>query len=64
MSTQFLRDKSGNLIGKIMPFGSKFVIYDEKGNRLGHYDPQINSTFDASGNRVGQGNLLTMLLKK
>jgi len=62
MATQILRDRSGNTIGKIIEFGNKLFIYDVKGNRLGQYDPKINVTFDASGNRIGVGNLLTMLL--
>ena len=63
MAIEFLRDKSGNLIGQIQEIGGKLYIFDSGGNRLGHYDPNINVTFDASGNRVGTGNLLTTLLK-
>lgn len=62
MSTEILRDRSGNMIGKIMKLGSDLVLFNASGNRLGHYNPSINATFDASLNRVGQGNLLTMLL--
>ena len=62
MSMEFLRDRSGNMIGKIVKFGNHFILYSAGGNRLGHYDTGINTTYDASGNRVGQGNLLTMLL--
>lgn len=63
MATQFLRDRSGNLLGKIEEFGGKFWIFDSHGSRLGQYDPKINVTFDASGNRVGTGNLLPTLLR-
>ena len=63
MSTQILRDRSGNMLGKIVKIGSRYFIYDVRGNSLGQYDPSINVTFDASGNRIGQGNLLTMLLR-
>lgn len=62
MADQFLRDRSGNLTGKISEFGGKLWIFDVKGNRLGQYNPDINVTFDASRNRIGSGNLLTMLL--
>ena len=63
MADQFVRDRSGNMIGKITEFGGKLWIYDARGNRLGQYDPKINVTFDASGNRIGTGNLLTTLLR-
>lgn len=63
MADQLLRDRSGNLRGKISEFGGKLWIFDSKGNRLGQYDPNINATFDAIGNRIGSGNLLTMLLR-
>lgn len=63
MADQFLRDRSGNMIGRITEFGGKLWIYDARGNRLGQYDPKINVTFDASGNRIGTGNLLTTLLR-
>ena len=64
MADQLLRDRSRNLIGKISEFGSKLWIFDAKGNRLGQYDPNINATYDASENRIGSGNLLTILLSK
>ena len=51
------------MLGKIDEFGGKLWIFDSHGNRLGQYDPKINATFDASGNRVGTGNLLTTLLR-
>lgn len=62
MADQFLRDRRGNLLGRITFFGGKYFIYDARGNRKGQYDPKINATFDASGNRVGMGNLLATLL--
>lgn len=63
MATQFLRDSSGNLLGKIEDFGGKYWIYDSHGTSLGKFDPKINVTFDKSGNRIGTGNLLTTLIR-
>lgn len=63
MTDQFIRDRAGNSMGKITEFGGKFWIHDARGNRLGQYDPKINVTFDANGNRIGTGNLLTTLLR-
>jgi len=62
MATQFLRDRSGNMLGNIQEIGGKLYIFDYRGNRLGQYDPRINVTFDVSGNRIGTGNQLTRLL--
>lgn len=63
MADQILRDRSGNMIGRITEWSGKYLLYDRSGNRLGQYDPKINATFDASGNRVGSGNILTTLLR-
>ena len=62
MSSQVLRDRSGIKIGEITQEGFLLVIRDKSGNKKGSYDPQTNTTRDASGNRVGTGNLLTTLL--
>lgn len=61
---EILRDRSGNMIGKIIKIGHQFVLFTPGGERLGQYDPRLNATFDASNNRVGQGNLLAMLLRR
>ncbi len=62
METHILRDKSNNMLGKIIEMDGKLYIYDVSGNRLGQYDPKINVTFDSRGNRIGTGNLLSRLL--
>ena len=57
---QELRDRTGRKIGEIKDEGSRQVIYDRTGRRLGYYDGRY--TFDSSGRRIGEGNLLTTLL--
>ena len=60
MADQILRDRSGNLIGRIRESGSRLQIHDRSGNLQGWYTN--GKTFDKSGNLVGHGNLLTQLL--
>lgn len=62
MSMEILRDRSGSVIGRIIKMGNQFVLYTPGGERLGHYDPNMNATYDARSNRIGQGNLLALLL--
>ena len=60
---QVLRDRHGNRIGEIEINGSKRILRDKAGNRLGEYDSQSDQTRDKYGNPVGQGDLLTTLLR-
>lgn len=60
MSTQVLKNNFGKVIARIKTEGSKQVIYNEFGHKLGSYDGKY--TFNKFGHRVGQGNLLTTLL--
>ncbi len=57
---QVLKDRNGNLIGKIRSEGNKDVIYDRNNNRLGYFDGK--DTFDRNCRKIGSGNLLTTLL--
>lgn len=59
---QELKDRSGHKIGEIRDEGSKQIIYDQSGHRLGYFDGRY--TYDQSGRRIGEGNLLTTLLVK
>lgn len=61
--TEILKDKRGNRVGEVRSESGRLVLVDSHGTRLGEYDPKTNMTKDAHGNRVGQGNLLTSLLK-
>ena len=60
---EVLRDKYGVFIGEIRIEGSKQTLVDRHFNRLGEYDSHDNWTRDKYGNPVGQGDLLTTLLK-
>ena len=60
MSTQELKNNLGHPIGKIKTEGSKLVIYNKFGVKLGSYDGKY--TYNKFGHKVGQGNLLTTLL--
>lgn len=57
---QELKDRSGRKIGEIRDEGAKQAIYDHSGRRLGYFDGRY--TYDTSGRKIGEGNLLTTLL--
>ena len=61
--SEVLRDKYGNRIGEIRIDGSKQTLFDSHFNRLGEYDSRTGWTRDKYGNPIGQGNLLTTLLR-
>ena len=62
---QDIRDRSGNLLGKISELSDgKLEIRDKSGNLKGKYDPKTNETRDKSGNLFGKGNQLTTLLDR
>ena len=61
MAQQELRDKSGRLLGKIEALGNRQTLRDSGGKLLGTFDGI--QTRDAQGRLVGNGNLLTSLLK-
>ena len=61
---QILKDKMGHRIGEVNDQSGRRVLADRTGRRLGEYDPKMNVTRDRVGNRVGEGNLLAMLLRK
>lgn len=57
---QELKDSRGRKIGEIREEGSKKVIIDQGGHRLGYFDGKY--TYDQAGHRIGEGDLLTTLL--
>lgn len=61
MATQTLRDLHGQKIGDIKYLGGKQVVFDKHGNRLGEYAPELNVTKGNHRNKVGQGNLPSLL---
>ncbi len=62
MMNQVLKDSHGRTIGTIEKSGTREKLRDEHGKLLGEYDGK--STRDCHGRLIGNGNLLTMLLKK
>ena len=59
---QVLRDKTGRRIGEIRSEGSKDAIFDATNRRLGYFDGRY--TYDNTGRKIGEGNLLTTLLPR
>ena len=62
MKTETLRDSHGARIAEIEHHVGKQVLRNRDGRRLGEYIERDNVTRDASGSRVGTGNLLLTLL--
>ena len=63
MADQDLRDKNGNLLGKIKSLSNgKSELRDKNGNLKGTYDPKSNETRDKNGNIIARGNMLATLL--
>lgn len=63
MSMHDLRDRNGNLLGRIYTLSDgKQELRDSNGNLKGHYNPKSNETRDHNGNLVARGNMLSSLL--
>lgn len=62
MARQDLKDSNGRKIGSIEDKPNEQIGYDSSGRKKGRYDKKQNATFDASGRKVGTGNLLTNLI--
>ena len=61
---QTLRDRSGRLLGRIKDKGNVLELRGANGRLLGRYYIKENRTRDAAGRLVGQGNLLSYLIKE
>jgi hypothetical protein len=62
-SAEDLRDRNGNLLGKITQRSDgKLEGRDRNGNLRGTYDPRRNETRDRNGNLVGHGDMLSNLV--
>ena len=61
-SKQELRDRGGNIIGKIEDRGSIIYAKDRGGNTLGYFLPRENKTRDRHGNMLTFGNTLATLI--
>lgn len=57
---QYLKDKKGVIICRIVTRGDKQFIYDRHGNQLGYFDGK--HTYNKNGKMIAQGNMLTSLL--
>jgi hypothetical protein len=62
VNKQEVRDKAGNLIGRIEDKGSIIDARDRHGNKLGYYLPADNKTRDRHGNILTIGNTLSELI--
>jgi hypothetical protein len=64
MSTQVLKDSRYNVIGYVetRSDGTQ-VVKDARHSVRGYYDPKTNTTKDVQFRVVGQGNLLSSLLR-
>ncbi len=63
MSSEDLRDRNGNLLGRITTMSDgRMELRDRNGNLKGHYNPSSNETRDRNGNLVARGNMLVTLL--
>ena len=59
---EVLRDRYGNMLGKIEDNGREMIVRNKFGNKCGTYEKSTNTTRDRYGNKVGTGNLLVALL--
>lgn len=65
MGEQVLKDKAGNVIGRIRKLpDERFELRDRLGNVLGTYDQKRDRTLDKNGNVFGYGNLLGSLVPR
>lgn len=63
MDKRLLRDRNNKVIGSVtVKSDGEQEIRDHDNHRLGYYDPDMDTTYDRDGHRVGEGNLLTTLL--
>jgi len=58
---EYIRNGRGNTIGYILDIGSEVGAFTQSGARLGRYVPGHNATYDARGNKIGNGNQLMRL---
>jgi hypothetical protein len=62
MASQDLRDRYGNVIGKVVERGTIREAYSRRGTFLGRYDSRSNETRDARGSLVGKGDFTSSLI--
>ena len=58
------KDEKGKVIARSKDEGSRTLLFDAKGHKLGTYDSKLDETRDAKGHKVGsQGNSLFSFLR-
>jgi hypothetical protein len=57
-----LRDTNGRVRGYLMADGYKIRLRDPNMNLLGWYCKSTDTTRDSSSNKIGNGNMLGMLM--
>ena len=62
MSTETIRNFSGQILGTLEDQGSKIVARDFYGVNLGSYDKNDDKTRDFYGRIVSNGNILAALI--
>lgn len=62
MAKQYLRNRSGALVGWTDTNGSRTTARDRAGFLVGTYDQGPNQTRDRGGRLIGTGNLLASLI--
>lgn len=64
MSREVLRDAMGRKLAEIETKSNGVrVLRTPMHERLGEYDPKTNVTRDSMGRKIGEGNLLTTLIR-
>ena len=51
-------DKMNMRIGELRPNGHRLEAYDKMGRKLGYWDENNDTSYDARGMRLGKGNML------
>ena len=63
MALEKLTDWTGKIIGWTDWQGSKKWLYDFNHRKLGYYDKATNKTYDWQNRIVGNGDIITTLLR-
>lgn len=64
MSSTYLRDAGGKILGYIKEQGGMQRLYSRGGKVLGWYNPRGNTTHNADGKIIARCNILVSLLKE
>ncbi len=59
---EYIRTPQGTTLGWTASQGARTEVYARDGTRLGYYDARTNATYDRTGRRIAQGNVLAALV--